>query len=72
MIENLSGFLESICTPLTSNLPNIIKDSSYLLDLIDDINKSSFPDKLVLASFDFVNMFPNIDKKEEWKHYVHD
>ena len=47
-----------------SNLPNTIKDTSHLLDLIDDINKSSLPDKLILASFDIVNMFPNIDKKE--------
>ena len=43
-IENLSKFIESICTPLTLNLPNIIKDASHLLDLIDDIIKTSLPD----------------------------
>ena len=61
-IENISRFIESICAPLTSNLPNIIKETSHLLDLID-INKSSLPDKLILVSFDIINMFPNIDKE---------
>ena len=32
-----------------------------MLDLIDDTSKSSLLDKLILASFDIVNMFPNID-----------
>ena len=53
-IETLSRFIESICAPLTSNLPNIIKETSHLLDLID-INKSSLPDKLILVSFDIIN-----------------
>ena len=59
-IQNLSRFIESICLLLTSNLPNIIKDTSHLLDLIDDIKKCSLPDKLILVSFDMINMFPNI------------
>ena len=62
-IENVSRFIESICTPLKSNLSNIIKYASHLLDLIDDINKSSLPDKLILVSFDITNMFPNIDNE---------
>ena len=32
-----------------------------MLDLIDDINKSSSPDKLILALFDIDNMLLNID-----------
>ena len=48
-------------THLTLNLPNIIKDASHLLDLIDAINKSSLPDRLILVSFDIINMFPIID-----------
>ena len=49
----LCRFIENICAPLTS----------HLLDLIDDISKSSLPDKLILALLDIVNMFPNIDSE---------
>ena len=31
-IENLSRFIESISTPLTSNQPNIIEDTSHLFN----------------------------------------
>ena len=61
--KNLSKYKESIYAPLTSNLPNIMNDTSHLLDLIDDINKSSLPDKLILVPFDMINMFPNIDNE---------
>ena len=37
------------CAPLTSNLPNKMKNKSHLLDLSDDIDKSSLPDKLILV-----------------------
>ena len=63
-IENLSRFIGSICAPLTSNLPNMIKDTSRLLDLIDDINESSLPDNLILVSFDIISMFPNRDNEK--------
>ena len=62
-IENWSRFLKSICTPLTSNLSDISKDTSHLVDLIDDISKSSLPDNLILLSLDIVNMFANMDWK---------
>ena len=39
----------------------IIKDTWYLLDLIDDINK--LPDKLILVSFDIINMLPNLENE---------
>ena len=64
-IENFSKFIESICAPLTWNLPNIIKDTLRLLDFIDDVSKSSLPDKLISALFDIVNMFPKIDNERE-------
>ena len=64
-IENWSRFLKSICTPLTSNLSDISKDTSHLVDLIDDISKSSLPDNLILLSLDIVNMFANIDSERE-------
>ena len=62
-IENLSRFIERIYTPLTSNQPNIIEDTSQLLDLIDDINKSSLPDKLILVLFGIIHTFPNINNE---------
>ena len=64
-IQNWSRFLESICTPLTSNLSNISKDTSHLVDLIDHISKSSLPDNLILVSLDIANMFSNIDSERE-------
>ena len=64
-IEKLSRYVESIFPPLTSNLPNMIKDKSHLLDLIDNINKSSLPDKPILVSFDIMNMFPKISSERE-------
>ena len=39
----------------------IIKDASYLLDLIDDISK--LPGKLILVSFDIINMLPNLENE---------
>ena len=71
MIANLLWFILSICASLTSNQPHIIKDTSHLLDFIDDINKSSLPEKVILASFHILNTFPNKDKKEKWKQYLH-
>ena len=45
----------------------MIRDTLHLLDLIDDINKSSLPDQLILVSFDITNMFPNIDNERRMK-----
>ena len=64
-IENFSKFIENICAPLTWNLPNIIKDTSHLLNLIDDVSKSRLPDKLISAWFDIFNMFPKIDNERK-------
>ena len=36
-----------------------------MLDFIDDVSKSSLPDKLISALFDIVNMFPKIDNERE-------
>ena len=60
-IENLSRFIEQICSPLTAEIPNRIRDTSHLLDIIDDLNNSCIPNDSMLISFDIVNMFPSID-----------
>ena len=60
-IENLAKYLEVICAPLTENLRSRIKNTSHLLDIIDEINNNGLDNNAVLVSFDIVNMFPSID-----------
>ena len=60
-IENLSRFIEKICTPLTHNIDATINDTEYLLQIIDNINANELPNDTILVSFDIVYMFPNID-----------
>ena len=59
-IENLSRFIEVVCAPLTNNIETRIRDTSHLLDIIDDINSEMIPDNKILVSFDIVNMYPSI------------
>ena len=59
-IENLSRFIEVVCAPLTNNIETRIRDTSHLLDIIDDINSEMIPDIKILVSFDIVNMYPSI------------
>ena len=60
-IENLSRFLEVVCAPITENMPSRIKNTSHLLEIIDDINDTGLSENAILVSFDIVNMFPSID-----------
>ena len=57
----MSRFIEQICSPLTAEIPNRIRDTSHLLDIIDDLNNIGLPNNSMLVSFDIVNMFPSID-----------
>ena len=59
-IENLSCFIEVVCAALTNNTETRIRDTSHLLDIIDDINSEMIPDNKILVSFDIVNMYPSI------------
>ena len=59
-IENLLRFIEVVCAPLTNNIETRIRDTSHLLDIIDDINSEMIPDIKILVSFDIVNMYPSI------------
>ena len=61
VIENLSCFIEVVCAPLTNNIETRIRDTSYLLDIIDELNSEIISDNAVLVSFDIVNMYLNID-----------
>ena len=62
-IEKLSRFIESICEPLTTNMKSRIKNTSHLLEIIDNLNEMGIPENTQLVSFDIVNMFPSIDNK---------
>ena len=62
-IENLSIFIEKVCGPLVFGLPNVIKDTSNLLDIIDNLNSIGLPENVTLVSYDIVNMVPNIDNE---------
>ena len=42
--ENLSRFIEVVCVPLTNNIETRIRDTSHLLDIIDEFNLEIFLD----------------------------
>ena len=61
-IENLSAFTEYYLKPLAQKLPSFVKDTTHLLQKIEDLNKDGpFPKGTLLVSWDVVSMFPNID-----------
>ena len=60
-IENLSRFIEIICSPLTEVMQCRIKDTSHLLDIIDTLNEQPISNHKKLMSLDIANMFPSID-----------
>ena len=62
-IENLSKYIETVCSPLALNVPTRIRDTSHILDIIDGLNSTGLPNNCKLVSFDIINMFPSIDNK---------
>ena len=61
-IENLSAFTEFYLQPLARKLPSFIKDTTDLVNRIEQINNDGpFPGGTLLVSWDVVSMFPNID-----------
>ena len=61
-IENLSAFTEFYLKPLAQTWPSFVKDTTHLLQKIEDLNKSGpFPEGTLLVSWDVVSMFPNVD-----------
>ena len=63
-IESLSAFTEFYLQPLARKLPSFIKDTTDLLNKLEDLNKSGpFPTGTLLVSWDAVSMFPSIDNK---------
>ena len=39
------------------------KDTSHMLDIVDNLNDFDLPENFVLVSFEVVNMFPSIDNE---------
>ena len=60
-IENLSRFIEVVCASLTNYIETRIRDTSHLLDIIDELNSEMIPGNTILVSFDIVSMYPSID-----------
>ena len=61
--ENLSIFVEKVLYKEVEQIPSRIKDTSHMLDIIDNLNDSDLPENSALVSFDVVNMFPSIDNE---------
>ena len=59
-IENLSRYIEIICSPLIEVMRCRI---SHLLDIIDTLNEQPISNHTKLVSLDIVNMFPSIDNQ---------
>ena len=62
-IERLSEFTEFYLKPLAQSLPSFIKDTTHLLQKIQEVNNTlaPLPAHTLLVSWDVVSMFPNID-----------
>ena len=65
-VENLSLFTEYFLHPCVKKEPQILIDTTALLNKIADINNkfSPFPAGALLVSWDVIFMYPSIDNKE--------
>ena len=53
-LEDLSCFIEMICSPLTEVMQCCIKNTSHLLDIIDTLNEQPISNHTKLVSLDIV------------------
>ena len=49
-VENLSIFVEKVLYKEVEIIPSRIKDTSHMLDIIDNLNDSNFPENSVFIS----------------------
>ena len=63
--ENLSLFVEKYCKVVVDSIPCRVRDTSHMLDIIDDLNVNGVLENDLLVSFDITNMFPSIDNETE-------
>ena len=61
-IEQLSAFTEFYLKPLSQSLPSFVKDSTDLINKLEDLNaKGPVHEGSLLVSWDVVSIFANID-----------
>ena len=63
----MSIFVEKVLYKEVERFQSRIKDTSRMLDIIDNLNDADLPENSVLVSFDVVNMFPSIDNESGTK-----
>ena len=63
----MSIFVEKVLYKEVERFQSRIKDTSRMLDIIDNLNDPDLPENSVLVSFDVVNMFPSIDNESGTK-----
>ena len=61
--ENLSLFVEKYCKVVIESIPCRVRDTSHMLDIIDELNVKGIQEDDLLVSFDITNMFPSIDNQ---------
>ena len=61
--EGISEYVEKKCAPLAQNMRSRIRDTSHLLEIIDELNENGIPENAVLVSLDIENMYPSIDNE---------
>ena len=49
---------------MTNSIEARMKDRSYLVDVINELNSKAFLDNEVLISFDLMNMYPSINNNK--------
>ena len=49
-VENLSIFVEKVLYKEVEIIPSRIKDTSHMLDIIDNLNDSNFPENSIFIS----------------------
>ena len=59
----MSISVEKVLYKKVERIPSRIKDTSHMLDVIDNFNDSNLLENSVLVSFDVVDMFPSIDNE---------
>ena len=64
-VENLSLFTEYLLHPCVKKEPQILIDTTALLNKVTEINNkfSPFPAGTLLVSWDVISMYPSIDNK---------
>ena len=61
--EQYPAKVQKYCKIAVESISCGVRDTSHMLEIIDDINEMGVLDEDMLVSFDIINMFPSIDNK---------